>query len=429
MNLNKRYSKSIHHLNDAEIYIPLGAQTLSKSKFFFTPGLAPLYSNKAQGSKIWDLDGNEYVDLVNSLAAVTLGHADQDISDAVKKQIDFGTTISLSHPIELEVAKLLNSLVPSADMIRFGKNGSDATSAAVRVARAYTKRDKVIVCGYHGWHDWYIGSTPRGRGVPKPVSDLAVSVPYNNLEVVEKLLETNSFAALILEPMNAIWPEPGYLEGLRELCTKFGTVLIFDETITGFRLAKGGAQEFFNVIPDLSTFGKGIANGYPLSAVVGNHKIMKLFEDVFFSGTFGGELLSLTAASVVLEKVKNDNVITKLGSIGKDLNEKITSVIEECGLRDVLRLSGHNSWKFLNWNLPNDQVAAKVKALFQQEMSKNGVLLIATHNISTSIDERDINTIQNAYKISLSTISKALKSENIESFLEIDRVEYYQALR
>lgn len=417
-----RYLASTEHLKRAERLIPLGAQTVSKSRLTFTPGIAPIYGNEAQGSRIWDIDGNEYVDLVNSLAAVTLGHADPEISEAVSRQLSLGTTISLSHPIELEVAEKIVELVPSAEMVRFGKNGSDATSAAIRVARAFTGRDKVLVCGYHGWHDWYIGTTPRGLGVPKAVSELAYSVPYNEIDEVKNLLSDRSVAALILEPMNSTWPIDGYLESLRELCTKYGTLLIFDETITGFRFSKGGAQEYFNILPDLSTFGKGLANGFPLSAVTGKREYMMMLEDVFFSGTFGGELLSLTAAGVVLNKIANTNAIEKLSAIGQSVGNPVRELIIKNRLEKFLKISGHPSWEFLLWNLKPGLKLDGLKALFMQEMSKNGVLMIATHNISTSIDSTDVEQIVSAYSETLPIIKSAIESENIEDFLLVNQI-------
>ena len=417
-----RYKNSLNHLALAEDYIPLGAQTVSKSKLTLFPGIAPLYGDRASGDRIWDVDGNEYVDLINSLAAVTLGHADTEITEAVTQQLSRGTTISLSHPIELEVAKRISGLVPSAEMVRFGKNGSDATSAAIRVARAYTGRDKVLVCGYHGWHDWYIGTTARGRGVPKGVSELATSVSYGDLETVENLLSSKEVAALIMEPMNYMWPSTGYLEGIRALCSKYGTLLIFDETITGFRLAPGGAQEYFQVFPDLSTFGKGLANGYPLSAVTGKREYMLLLEEVFFSGTFGGELLSLTAAKVVLERVKSGSVIPKLSEVGEDLANKVENLILVNGLSEYLKLSGHPSWKFLLWDPSLGSFIEELKALFMQEIMKNGVLMLATHNVSTALTSESISIVEKAYANTLPVIKLAIASKSVSGLLSIDKI-------
>ena len=424
-----RYTKSTDHLEKAELRIPLGAQTVSKSRLMLIPGIAPLYGDNAKGCRIWDVDGNEYVDLVNSLAAVTLGYSDQEINEAVIAQVPRGTGISLSHPIELEVAEKICDLVPSAEMVRFGKNGSDATSAAVRVARAYTGRDNVIVCGYHGWHDWYIGTTPRGLGVPKNVRDLADSVPYNDLMAVEALMIANPTAALILEPMNSIWPEVGYLKGLRDLCDKHGSLLIFDETITGFRFAPGGAQEYFEVLPDLSTFGKGLANGYPLSAVTGHRKYMMMLEKVFFSVTFGGELLSLTAANVVLDRIQNTNVISQISDLGKEINANVMPLIESNGLSEFITLQGHPSWEFLIWSNELNEQIDSLKALFMQEMSRAGVLMLYTHNISAALDAHAIAKITDAYSKTLPIISEAIRQGTTAGLLEIETVQQRMSVR
>ena len=300
----KRFINSEALLTRAESTIPLGTQTFSKSKMQYPVGVSPLFVKKAKGAYIWDVDGNKYIDLVNALAAVTLGYRDNKIEIAVKKQLKLGVSLSLPTKLEAEVSELITQIVPAAEMVRFSKNGSDATSAAIRLARSYTGRDHVIVCGYHGWQDWYIGSTSRNSGVPNVVSGLTHSFEFNNIDSLrEKLtLFSEKVAAVILEPMSNTYPNIGFLESVKDLTHKAGAVLIFDEIITGFRFSKGGGQELFNITPDLATFGKGIANGFPLAAVVGKKEIMLEMEKVFISGTFGGELLSLAAAKVVLQK-------------------------------------------------------------------------------------------------------------------------------
>lgn len=212
-----------------------------------------------------------------------MGYGDSRINEAVRKQLRLGTILSLPGKLEAEVSELIVELVPSAEMVRFGKNGSDATSAAIRLARAFTKRDHIVVCGYHGWQDWYIGSTTRDKGVPNAVSSLTHKFEYNNIESLASVFTTykNRVAAVIMEPMNSTYPNPGFLEEVLRLTHQAGALLIFDETITGFRFAKGGAQELFGITPDLSTFGKGMANGFPLSAVVGRRDVMLEMEEVF----------------------------------------------------------------------------------------------------------------------------------------------------
>ena len=395
----KKYVNSISQLARAESTIPLGTQTFSKSKTQYPVGVSPLFATKAKGAFIWDVDGNRYIDLVNSLAAVTLGYGDSRIFKAVKKQLKLGVTLSLPTKLEAEVSELIVGLVPSAEMVRFSKNGSDATSAAIRLARSYTGRDHIIVCGYHGWQDWYIGSTSRNKGVPSIVAELTHSFEYNNIESLKIKLDLlqNKVAAVIIEPMNSTYPEHNFLESVKDLTHKAGAVLVFDEVITGFRFAKGGAQELFGVTPDLATFGKGIANGFPLSAVVGKKEIMSEMEHVFLSGTFGGELLSLAAAKNVLERHISEDICGDLINKGKLLFELTSKAIDENSLTSLVSLSGHPTWKFINWKATKKYTVEEIKTYFMQEIFQEGVLVLNSHNISLGHNQKIINKIAESY--------------------------------
>ena len=414
-----RYDNSEKQLMRAEKTIPLGSQTFSKSRTQYPVGISPLYISRAKGACVWDVDGNKYIDLVNSLASVSLGYGDRDVSRAVRKQLKKGVSFSLPGVLESEVAELLVDLIPSAEMVRFGKNGSDATSAAIRLARAYTGRDHIIVCGYHGWQDWYIGSTTRNKGIPSQVSDLTHKFTFNDIESLKDLISNyhGKIAAVIMEPMNSVWPEKGFLESVKRETSDEGALLIFDETITGFRFSKGGAQELFGVIPDLSTFGKGMANGFPLSAVVGRRDIMMEMEEIFFSGTFGGELLSLAASKVVLEKHKNQDICVQLETLGKSLATQLEFLIDDLSLNSIMKLSGHPTWKFLNWSPTEDFEVAQIRTYFQQEMYRLGVLIIATHNISLAANERIISKVLDAYELALTQLKNAIESGDLNSRL------------
>lgn len=414
-----RYDESEKQLIRAEKTIPLGSQTFSKSRTQYPVGISPLYISKAKGAHVWDVDGNKYIDLVNSLASVSLGYGDKDVSRAVRKQLKKGVSFSLPGVLESEVAELLVDLIPSAEMVRFGKNGSDATSAAIRLARAYTGRDHIVVCGYHGWQDWYIGSTTRNKGVPNQVSDLTHKFIFNDIDSLKDIISDyhGKIAAVMLEPMNSVWPEKGFLESVKKLTSDEGALLIFDETITGFRFSRGGAQELFGVIPDLSTFGKGMANGFPLSAVVGRRDVMMEMEEIFFSGTFGGELLSLAASKVVLEKHQNQDLCADLGKIGDLLATQLELLIDDLNLSSILKLSGHPTWKFLNWSATEDFDVAQIRTYFQQEMYKLGILIIATHNISLAIDERIVSKVLKSYELVLNQLKNSIEVGDLESRL------------
>jgi glutamate-1-semialdehyde 2,1-aminomutase len=395
----KGYKNSEEMLARALKHIPLGSQTFSKSLTSYPYGVSPYFIQRAAGSLVWDVDGNEYIDFVSGLASITLGYSDPDIDVAVKAQLEEGVIFSLAHPIEISVAEKICEMVPCAEMVRFGKNGSDATAGAVRVSRAYTGRDRLAVCGYHGWQDWYIGATARNLGVPKAVRELTHTFPYNDLNALGELLNLfpGEFAAVVLEPMNVSEPNPGYLQAVKDLARKHGAVLIFDETITGFRFSNGGAQELFGVTPDLATFGKGLANGYPLSAVVGRADIMALMEDVFFSFTFGGETLSLAAALATMTKLQNKPVVETLRSQGEKIITGLKRLIKQNDAEHFLSVSGHPSWSFFLIQDTAKVTSWESKTLYMQEMFKRGILTLGSHNINYAHTDENISKLLQAY--------------------------------
>ena len=408
------YSESEKFLERAERTIPLGSQTFSKSRTQYSVGASPLFMERARGCETWDIDGNRYIDLVSALASVTFGHNDSSVLKDVRAQLKKGVIFSLPGKLEAEVSELICELVSSAEKVRFGKNGSDATSAAVRLSRAYTGREHIAVCGYHGWQDWFIGSTSRNKGVPSVVSQMTHTFSYNDASSLEKIIDSNPpLACVVIEPMNRVFPKPGFLERIRELTSKHGIVLVFDETITGFRISSGGAQKYFNVSPDLSTFGKGIANGFPLSAVVGQAEIMNQMEEIFFSGTFGGELLSLAAARNVLKRHTKFDVAGQLEETGEKITREVESILNTLGLAPVLTFSGHGSWKFLNWHAYGGYSAAELQNYFLQEMYSNGLLVLGTHNVSLAMKQRHINRISDVYETVLNKIKSEIASSSL----------------
>ena len=299
--------------------------------------------------------------------------------------------------------------------MRFGKNGSDATSAAIRLARAYTGKEMVLVCGYHGWQDWYIGSTTRNLGVPESTQALTKSFPFNDIEALTSLVEQYSgkVAAIIMEPMNVEYPKDGYLAQVQALTKKHDIVLVFDETITGCRFANGGAQELFGVTPDLATFGKGLANGFPLSAVVGKSDIMDLMEEVFISGTFGGETASLAAANVVLDKVARLNVPDQLAKTGQYLLDGLNSLIAKHQCQHFISTAGHPSWSFLMLKDCANYSSFELKTLFMQEMLSRGILTLGTHNISLAHSQADIDCLLDCYNQVLPILKCAIEDNNL----------------
>jgi glutamate-1-semialdehyde aminotransferase/spore coat polysaccharide biosynthesis protein SpsF (cytidylyltransferase family) len=416
VNICTNFERSNKLLEKALEVIPLGTQTFSKSHIQY-PANSPMYLTHGVGSHVWDVDGNEFIDCVSGLLPVILGYNDPDINWAIQDQLNHGITFSLATELEIELAETLCDLIPSAEKVRFAKNGTDVTSAAIRIARAYTNRDKVIVCGYHGWQDWYIGTTLRNKGVPKATSDLSTSIPYNDLNVVEKLLKSHDYACLILEPCNLIAPQDGYLAGLKSLCEQYGTLLVFDEVITGFRFALGGAQEYFGVTPHLSCFGKAMGNGMPISAIVGQNEFMKEIEEIFFSGTFGGEALSLAASLETIRKIKENKVISYLWEYGTDLAATLETTIRHSSLEDIITLNGFAPWKILGFHDTKFAKSLDIKTLFIQEMLKRGILINSSFNITYSHQSLEKLKIQHAFEEVCSIISCGIKDQNILNIL------------
>ncbi|MBI1307984.1 MAG: aminotransferase class III-fold pyridoxal phosphate-dependent enzyme [Bacteroidetes bacterium] len=417
--MSDRYHTSEDLLERALRTIPLGSQTFSKSITQLPKGVSPFFADHALGSKIWDVDGNEYVDFMCSLMAVSLGYNDPDVTTAVSNQLQKGSIYSLAHPLEFEVAEKICEMVPCAEKVRFGKNGSDATAGAIRVARAYTGRDHVLVCGYHGWQDWYIGVTTRNRGVPQATRDLSHMFMYNDIESLEKLFSQfkDQVAAVILEPYNSNLPNAGFLEAVKEVTHKNGAILIFDETITGFRTSNGGAQQYFGVTPDLATFGKGLSNGFPVSAVAGRGDLMKMMEEIFFSFTFGGETLSLAASLATMDKLNREPVTQTLFERGELLVTNLKNKISEYGLSNIYDVKGLPVWTYLTVADSQNATMWELKTLLIQEMFSKGIFNIGQHGIMYAHSNDDIHSLLNAYDEYFQLVLQVLDGNPIKELL------------
>ena len=404
----------------AEKVIPSCTQTFSKGHTQFVHGVAPLFLARGKGSHVWDVDGNEYVDYPMALGPIVLGYDDPDVNAAVIAQVADGVTFSLSHPLEVEVAELLTEIVPCAEMVRFGKNGSDATSGAVRAARAFTDREMIACCGYHGWQDWYIGTTTRHRGVPRAVRELTRTFQYNDAASLESLLSAHpgQFAAVIMEPVGVIEPRDGFLERVAELTRAHGAVLIYDEIVTGFRIALGGAQERFRVTPDLACFGKAMANGYPLSAVVGRRDVMQVFDEIFFSFTLGGEAVSLAAARATMTKLSAKNVIEHLWRQGARIRDGYNRMAKAAGLEERTRCIGLAPRTVVTFTDATGTDSLAMKSLWQQEMIKRGILVGAGFNICYAHGDDDVEATLAACGEALSVLARAVADRMVETSLE-----------
>jgi glutamate-1-semialdehyde 2,1-aminomutase/spore coat polysaccharide biosynthesis protein SpsF len=393
-------SKSLAFLSRAGAVVPGATQTFSKKSSSFVPGASPLFLERGEGCRVWDIDGNEYIDLIMGLLPVILGHAHPSTTRALDEQARKGFAFSLPTRLEAEVAEMLCARIPCAEMARFGKNGSDVTAGAVRVARAFTGREMVACCGYHGWQDWYIGTTTRDAGVPAAVKQLTRTFRYNDLGSLQALFDEHpaQIACVIMEPVGVVEPLPGFLEGVRELCSRNGALLVFDEVITGFRTARGGAQEHYGVTPDVACFGKGLANGLPISAVVGRRDVMKLFDEVFFSFTFGGEALSLAVAKATLEVLDSEHVVEHLWRQGARLRDGYNALARSSGLASVTQCIGLPPHTVMTWTRPGGGDWLELKSLFIQETARRGLLTFGVHNICLAHGDPEVDHVLEVYE-------------------------------
>jgi glutamate-1-semialdehyde aminotransferase len=413
--------KSDDLYNRALNLIPSVTQTLAKGPQQNVKGIAPKYLVKGKGAHVWDVDGNEYIDYNMAIGPLSLGYAYKKVDDAIKKQLEDGITFSLMHPLEVEVAELINEIIPNAESVRYSKTGADVTSAAIRVARAFTGREKILCCGYHGWHDWYISVTDRNKGIPNSVQDLTFTFNYNDLQSFKDSIDDET-AAVILEPFVFESPKDNFLRELKEICSRNGTLLIFDEMWTGFRIALGGAQQFFNVKADLATFSKAIANGMPIAVLTGRKDVMNVLEkDVFFYTTFGGEALSLAAAKATMIELRDENVPGYLASHGKKLKNGYNKIAEELGL-EFTKCIGYECRSLMTFDASVGN-PLEMKSLVQQEMIKRGILWGGFHNMSFSHTDKDIDYTLKAYKDVLPILKKAVAEGNVKGYLKGNPVE------
>jgi glutamate-1-semialdehyde aminotransferase len=401
--------------------IPSFTQTLAKGPGQYIKGIAPKYIERGKGSHVWDVDGNEYIDYNMAIGPISLGYCYDSVDSAVKEQLEKGITFSMMHPLEVEVAELIREVVPNAEMVRFSKTGADVTSAAIRVARAYTGRNKVLCCGYHGWHDWYISVTDRNKGIPVSIQDMTYTFNYNDIESVINSIDGDT-ACVILEPVVFEEPRENFLHNLRDICIKYGTLLIFDEMWTGFRIHIGGAQEYFGVKADLACFSKAVANGMPISVLTGRKEVMSLLEkDVFFYSTFGGEALSLAAAKATINEMFDKNVFNYLSEQGKKLKDGYNELSEYFEM-EYTKCIGFDFRSLVTFDaIAGDPLLTK--SLMQQELIKRGILWSGFHNMCYSHSDQDIEYTLKSYRDVMPMVKSAVEVNNVKAYLKGEPVE------
>jgi glutamate-1-semialdehyde 2,1-aminomutase len=420
---NQLYKKAIK-------IIPYGSQTYSKGVKAFSDGVSPKYLAKGKGCEVWDVDGNKFIDYVMANQPLILGYADPDVNNAIKKQLSLGSTFSVSNKLEIDVAELLVKHIPDAEGARFGKNGADATSIAVRLSRAITKRDHVAFCGYHGWHDWFIGTTDLNSGIPKFNNQLAHSFNYNDLNSLEKIFKKykNKIACVIMEAITVDGPkcmnkskmcetkckkfcQNNFLSEVKKICRKNGALLVFDEVVTGFRYSMGGAQKLTGVTPDLSCWAKAMSNGVPLSAITGKWEYIKYLEKTFFSFTYGGDCIGLSAAKATINKLVKKNVINHLFKVGKQLKDGMNELSKIYGLEELIECSGYPCRTVMTIRkIKKYDKPLITKTLIQQELMARGVLWSQYHSICYAHKKYHIDKSLNAFEDSFKILSKIIRS-------------------
>ena len=383
-------TESLRLWNEAVALIPGGSQTNSKRPHHYALGHYPIYAARAHGSRIWDVDGNEYIDYVNGLGPITLGYSYQPVVDAVRAQLDRGVLSGLLWPQEVEAARELVRAIPCAEQVRFFKGGGEATAGAARIARGSTGRLKILNCGYRGWPD--IWSAGRDGAVPAELEHYVLPFSFGDLDELERLLTAHrgEVAAVFLGVPYDEEASTSYLAAVRDLTHTHEALLIFDEIVTGFRLAVGGAHEYHGITPDLAVFAKGIANGMPLAAVVGRREVMEVTERLLISLTYGGEALSLAACVAVTQEYRRHNVVDYLWRIGRRLMDGLNAAAAEAGV--PFRCTGYGPIAAMAFDLPHEQ-GDDAWFRFLAECSRRGVLFRrgGLNNVTFSHTDADID--------------------------------------
>jgi glutamate-1-semialdehyde 2,1-aminomutase len=418
--LGKRLSRRAHQL------IPGGCHTYAKGDDQF-PQLAPAFIARGQGCHVWDLDGNEFVEYGMGLRAVTLGHNYEPVVAAAARQMSLGTNFGRPAPIEVECAERFLELVPTAEMVKFCKDGSDALDGAVRLARAYTGRDYVAICGDHPFFstsDWFIGTTAMPGGIPQWTRDHTLKFHYNDRGSVERMFAQypRQLACLVLEPARLEEPRDSFLVWLKDCCKRNGAVLIFDEMITGFRWHRAGAQHVYGVTPDLSAFGKALANGFALSALAGRREIMRLGgmeherERVFLlSTTHGAETHALAAGIATMETYRDKPVVEHLYRLGARLRDGVHAAARRAGVERLVECLGRPCCLLYTTRDADGQPSQEFRALFLQEMIKRGVLAPSLV-VSFAHEDADIDQTLEAVDGALQVYRRAIE-DGVEHYL------------
>lgn len=421
--------------------IPGGTQLISRRPQLYAPGLTPPYASRGKGARFWDLDGHVYLDLMMCVGASILGYADESVDAAVVRQIRNGTAFSVSSPLEVELARELASVIPCAEMVRYCKGGGEANTIAVRIARGVTGRDKVLFCGYHGWHDWYLAANLESdevldthllpgispQGVPQGLTGTALPFRYNDLSSLEAQLERHrgQIACIIMEPARgASLPAPGFLEGVRRLATAHGVVLIFDEVVTGFRLALGGAQERFGVTPDMATYAKAISNGYAMGAVVGRREVMQAAAEMFISSTYWSDAVGLAASLATIRELRRRNIPAQIGAFGQAFQDLFNGLAKEHGV--PLHATGMPQLIGIGYRDLDPALQRPLKDYYVQELTRRGIFGSLSVNPCAAHGDVELAEIEHALREIFPLLRSALREGDWEKRLVTRSVDAFR---
>jgi glutamate-1-semialdehyde 2,1-aminomutase len=414
--------------------IPGGAQLVSRRPSRYALGVSPAYAERAKGARFWDVDGHEYIDWVSGIGSIVLGYCDPVVDDAVREQLARGTVYSVNHELEIELAEELVRTIPSAEMVRYAKCGGEACAIAVRIARGVTGRDKILFCGYHGWHDWYLAANLaedaslnahlfpgiEPTGVPKALAGTALPFPYGDLAELGERFDAHKgeVAAVVMEPLRSELPPPGYLQGVQKLCRDHGAVLVFDEVTSGFRLAVGGVQEHLGVTPDVTVLGKAISNGYPMAAVVGTREVMEPAARMFISSTYWSDTLGLRAAITTIRELKRRGVPAYLHRLGTELQTRVNGAAEETGL--AVRCGGLSVHPHLQFATDDPRTKTLLTTLYIQEMAKRGCHGYAAFYLNAAQGQAELDQTAAAAREVFALLADGWRRDALDALLECE---------
>ena len=434
MSDQERVARSLELYQRAETLIPGRTQLISRRSSQFAHGNSPIYAGRAQGARFIDVDENEYIDWVNAVGAVILGHADPAVDSAVKAQIDRGSIYTLNSALEIELAELLNDIIPSAEMARYTKGGGEANAVAARIARGVTGRDLILFSGYHGWHDWYqsanylvdpeSGEFPFAGiepiGVPAALAGTALPFAWGDLDALRDLLRAHegAVAAIMMEPMRSELPPPGYLEGVKALARAHGALLIFDEVSCGFRPHIGGVQAYLGVTPDMTVLAKAMSNGYPMGAVVGSRAAMEPAGRMFISSSYWSDNLGLAASLTTIRELERRDSARRFEALGKALIEQLNQALREAGLAGSCDGVFWNPT--LHLDLPDESLRPAANTIFIQEMARRGIHCNTSFKATLAHTREDIELTAHAAVDVFALIKGGLDRGDLPQLLESD---------